>query len=358
MAQLSGIQPPQDYEATNAAGVLTFVFKSKSNTTVQKAGWSAVIYEVENYYNVTFDITDENKNKVNDATIVFDGYKLAKNQMELPFVAPGVYNYSVAKEGFDIIEETVNVTNKDEDVEVVFVKYYGITFNINVCGNPVEGAIIEVNEQTQTTNADGQATFSLSNNEYEYTVIYKDSEIVTDVIDNINEDGTIYIESSISSVTFTVSNDNEPLEGATIEINNQTYITDVDGIATVIFTESGDYEYTVTKDDFQTEQGNITVELCENEDLPISLTVLGIKETQSKLFTVIPNPAKGFVTIEGEGLSYVEIFDIQGRKLAEYNNIKEVLQITDLKKYQSGVYIIKMYSETKQIVTQRLTIVK
>ena len=84
---------------------------------------------------------------------------------------------------------------------------------------------------------------------------------------------------------------------------------------------------------------------------------VGIKDIQSKSFAVIPNPAKDFVTVDSEGLIRVEMFDLQGRMLSEYANIKDILRI-DLKTFESGIYLIKMYSETKTIVTHRLTIVK
>jgi hypothetical protein len=97
---------------------------------------------------------------------------------------------------------------------------------------------------------------------------------------------------------------------------------------------------------------------CIESEKSEVFTFVGIKAVQTLSFSIFPNPATGHVTITGAGLNKVEIIDIQGRKLAEYNNIKETLQITDLKKYESGIYLIKMYSETKQIVTQRLTVVK
>jgi len=88
------------------------------------------------------------------------------------------------------------------------------------------------------------------------------------------------------------------------------------------------------------------------------LTTLSINEISGmQSFCIFPNPANGNLTIKGAGLNRVEIYDVQGRKLAEYNNVKDNLQI-NAGKYENGVYFVKMYSENQQIVTKRLVIVK
>jgi len=116
LATLTGSELPQDYEATNSEGALTFVFKSNAST--QNAGWAAMIYETEKYHNVSFVITDENNQPVTGATIVFDGYILAKNQLNVSLVASGTYTYSVAKTGYPTVYGTVKVENGDKEVPV------------------------------------------------------------------------------------------------------------------------------------------------------------------------------------------------------------------------------------------------
>jgi len=88
------------------------------------------------------------------------------------------------------------------------------------------------------------------------------------------------------------------------------------------------------------------------------LTVLSINDfSGTQAFSIFPNPANGNVTIEGAGLNRVEIYDVQGRRLAEYNNVKGNLQ-TNVSKYESGIYFVKMYSENNQMITKRLVIMK
>jgi hypothetical protein len=90
----------------------------------------------------------------------------------------------------------------------------------------------------------------------------------------------------------------------------------------------------------------------------VLIDCVGINEAQADLFQIFPNPANNSITIKGNGLNRVEIYDLQGRKLAEYNNIKDHLQINDLSKFESGVYFVKMYTENHQMATKRLVIVK
>ncbi|MCL2073151.1 MAG: T9SS type A sorting domain-containing protein, partial [Marinilabiliaceae bacterium] len=86
--------------------------------------------------------------------------------------------------------------------------------------------------------------------------------------------------------------------------------------------------------------------------------LLGISREVTNSFTMYPNPTNGSVTITGDQLTRIEIYDVQGRKYAEYTNIKGILHIDDLKKYDSGIYLVKMYSENNQAIIQRLTIIK
>ena len=72
--------------------------------------------------------------------------------------------------------------------------------------------------------------------------------------------------------------------------------------------------------------------------------------------SLFPNPANGKVTIEGNGLTRVELFDVQGRKLSEYLNLNEKLDI-DVTHFDNGIYFVKLYSDNIT-VTKRLVVIK
>ncbi|MDR2927093.1 MAG: C25 family cysteine peptidase [Cytophagaceae bacterium] len=133
--------PPASYEATNEAGALTFVFTS--DKSIQKSGWEAVIYEKQTFYNVSFVVTEEDET-VTDAVIVFDGYTLGKNQLELSNVLPGKYAYSVTIEGYDVRNDTVDIA-KDEVLTVNFtdvsIKENSMMLSIYAYPNPFTDVI-------------------------------------------------------------------------------------------------------------------------------------------------------------------------------------------------------------------------
>ncbi|MCL2290460.1 MAG: C25 family cysteine peptidase [Bacteroidetes bacterium] len=94
-----------------------------------------------------------------------------------------------------------------------------------------------------------------------------------------------------------------------------------------------------------------------SDEITIEIDCVGINEVQTDAFQIFPNPANNSVTFKGNGLNRIEFYDLQGRKLAEYNNIKDELQVS-VSKYESGIYFVKMYTETNQMVTKRLIITK
>jgi len=101
---------------------------------------------------------------------------------------------------------------------------------------------------------------------------------------------------------------------------------------------------------------------CGETDLTdgVEITItgcLGINNVQTASFEMFPNPANNEVTIKGAELSRVELFDLQGRKLAGYTNIKGNLQI-NVSNYDNGVYFVRMYSKHNQVVTKKLVIAK
>jgi len=85
-------------------------------------------------------------------------------------------------------------------------------------------------------------------------------------------------------------------------------------------------------------------------------TVLGINDYQTSTFDLYPNPTTGNVTFEGVGLSRIEIYDIRGRKLNEYD-ATDILQI-NVNHLNNGIYLVKMYSEANIAATKRLVIMR
>ena len=74
----------------------------------------------------------------------------------------------------------------------------------------------------------------------------------------------------------------------------------------------------------------------------------GIAEAQDVVWSVYPNPANGWVRIEGlpEG-SLVELFDVMGRRLmSSYSNQIETAELPD------GVYIVRCGAMVKKLIVK------
>jgi len=101
---------------------------------------------------------------------------------------------------------------------------------------------------------------------------------------------------------------------------------------------------------------------CEAPTDGFPFTIIGIREVTIDAFKLFPNPATNTVTIKGEGISYVEIYDIQGRKLleqkAEGRTQKGDGVVINVSSFQAGVYLVKIYSENNQAFVKRLVITK
>jgi len=351
MATLTGLEIPQNYEATNEEGALTFVFKS--NETVQLAGWSAVIYEMDIYHNVSFVVKGNNNETITDALIIFDGYVLAKNQFTVPLVKSGVYSYSVIKEGYP--EKTGYVTVSDEDVElnIELRDLYNVTFNVSVEDSPIEGAIIEINDEMQQTDVDGIAIFILKTGEYEYTVSKEGYQTKTGIftIEENDENIEIVLEYTTYNLTFIVHN-GFPVEGALVEIDNQTQFTDIEGIAEFVL-KTGDYDFTVTKEGYFPEIGNVTIE-NEDEEVPVLLTLVSIELSRFSEFYVFPNPFNDIIYIGGNSslIKKAYINNMLGQTLKEiYLEGKTSFSTEKLPK---GIYSISFERYDKKLETIKM----
>jgi hypothetical protein len=118
-----------------------------------------------------------------------------------------------------------------------------------------------------------------------------------------------------------------------------------------------EYIDTDLEDGFYTYEILAVYEHCESEKAELTVEYVGINDPATASFNIFPNPANNSVIVKGERLIKVDFFDIQGRKLSEYNNINYQLQIT-VNQFESGIYIVKMYSSTKDVAVKRLVIMK
>ncbi len=152
-----------------------------------------LVSEVPDLYTVTFDITDQSGNPVQDAVVTFNQQELPAGEYILEDVAPGNYSYIVSKTGHYPTEGTVTVTDQDVTVEVVLVTHgYTLTFEVeDEDGNPLADAVVTLDG---TSYDAGEYVFdNLPAGTYSWTVSlsgFFDSEGTVEITD---EDVTVNV---------------------------------------------------------------------------------------------------------------------------------------------------------------------
>ncbi len=166
-------------------------------------------------------------------------------------------------------------TNVSEFTTVSETGNYTITFNVTDGTNPLENVSIIVGGQTLMTDANGVATIELPNEFYPYTATltgYTEAN-GTFTVSNANQTINIVMLPLPTSytVTFNVTDGTNPLENASILVNNQTLTTGANGVATIEL-PNGYYNYTVTLDGYNEESSTFSVN-DNDKVLNVSMTL-------------------------------------------------------------------------------------
>jgi UDP-3-O-[3-hydroxymyristoyl] glucosamine N-acyltransferase len=106
------------------------------------------------------------------------------------------------------------------------------------------------------------------------------------------------------------------------------------------YTESGNYSWTGS-----TEQG------CDSVvTLILTINPLGIEgEGMDVSVSIYPNPTRGMVNIEADGIEKVEVYDLNGRKLESYDATNRI----NLQGMAAGTYMLRVYT-TRGTVVKRV----
>lgn len=90
------------------------------------------------------------------------------------------------------------------------------------------------------------------------------------------------------------------------------------------------------------------------DDISIdNVSSVGIKEVNTNLVSVFPNPANNRLYINAKNVNTVEIFNLTGARVANYGN-QNTINISDL---AQGTYLVKVITDNK-VTTQKINIVR
>ena len=92
-------------------------------------------------------------------------------------------------------------------------------------------------------------------------------------------------------------------------------------------------------------------------ELPISLYVWGenVDEILSNTYNIYPNPTSAQVTVEGENINYIAVYNSVGQlvKVVRTQN-----NVVDMSANESGVYFFNIVDNAGQSSVQRVVVAK
>lgn len=216
-----------------------------------------VTFEMDFFlYNVEFNISQVNQgNPAEGATIKIEGQPGVLNvngsgQATIKLKS-GNYSYTIQKKGYDDLTGSFNVEGQDTFIQRTLVlKHYSVVITVLDSDNSslVQGAAVNINGSSYPTNDRGQVVVSLQNGTYPYTATksgYYDGSSSVTVLDSDNS-SAISLKARLYNVIMTVKNPlQEPINGATVEINATSYQTQSNGQVSLQL-KNGTYPFTVT----------------------------------------------------------------------------------------------------------------
>lgn len=220
-------------------------------------------------YTVTFHVTDEKGVVVPYANVMMDNRTTTTNLQGVASLSArnGNYPYTIEKLGYDEYSGSVVVDGRDKEVypELEF-KVWTITVIVKDKENQlIPNVIVKVNNGEYLTNQHGEVEIPLVNGEYPVTIEKTGYDTLQGEIkvNNQNADVTFEMDFFLYNVEFNISqvNQGNPAEGATIKIEGQPGVLNVNGSGqATIKLKSGNYSYTVQKKGYNDLTGSFNVE--------------------------------------------------------------------------------------------------
>ncbi len=144
----------------------------------------------DTYYDVTFNITDNEGNMVEDATIMINGVAHASGEVNL---LPDIYEYTVIKEGYTPVTDKMIVVDDNEIVNITLstANTYSVTFDIkNKNGNSIGDATLSVGGETLPA---GIYSIDLPNGTHNYVITKELFKTATGSVRIANKDKEVSI---------------------------------------------------------------------------------------------------------------------------------------------------------------------
>ena len=222
-------------------------------------------------HKVTFTVFEKDSNPrklLKDATVNFPADYFVTDDQGVA-VAENVnddtdFHYTVEMDGYDTFKGDLKLNGADISIDVPMVKSttpstYTVTITVqDESGQALEGQLVKLGDQTENTNAQGEATFTLADGDYPLTIERTGYQTVTETLKvsgaNLAKSYKLVKAAAPTThtVTITVQDENgQPLQDQPVKLGDQTLNTNAQGEATFTLAD-GDYPLTIERTDYQT----------------------------------------------------------------------------------------------------------
>jgi len=251
----------------------------------------------------------------------------------------------------------VSETRPGWEAEMSCVEAYEVKFVVSSDSGFIAGATVNFNGEERVTDTNGECLFTNINtqNGVSYTIIKSGYFDVTSSLDVINQNliENITLEVANYDVTFNIKDGkSNAFEGVNVLFNSKEQVTNSDGSTTFMNIIPGkNLDYRITKDGFNDKTGSIDV-VDNDVSINISLTsTVGFESLSDLSISIYPNPTNDKFFIEGNNIinANIEIRNISGMLIVS-RKIRNTKTMIDLSSEAKGIYFIKIYNNSKQVV--------
>ena len=197
-------------------------------------------------------------------------------------VTYGDYDIKVTHDNYNEYTSTITVDSETVDVPVELVPTEADVGTINVTvtdkttGSAVENASVTIGTITNPTDSTGKCSFTnMAYGDYTITIIHDNYEDYTANIslasESLDYPVSLTLKTGTVNVTVTDTNNN-PVEGATVAIEDNSQTTDATGKCSLTNVAYGNRDLTVSHDDYEYYAHTITID-SESMDYPVELSL-------------------------------------------------------------------------------------
>lgn len=253
-----------------------------------------------------------------------------------------------------------NMTGTEWTVSEVCYAGYDILFFVTEEDGttPIEDAAVNLEGIVKNTNANGEALFSnYDPGTYVYEVTktdYYQSSGSVEVIDANITENVLLAPIVYYDITFILTEEpgGAPVEGAIVNLDGIIQYTNEDGETTFTGYLPGTFGYTILKDGYYLQSGEVEV-IDENVVVDIELLIDGLFENSNKDFKIFPNPGNGLMYLNLTTIpDRIEVYDALGSKLFDIKTKQFDVEL-DIRAFPNGVYILNVVYED-EIYSQKL----